>query len=54
MQQLMKQWKINDKFYQGLRSTGPQPARLYGLAKVHKKMHLSDLFFRYLVAATKT
>ena len=25
------------KVYEALRSTGAQPARLYGLAKVHKK-----------------
>ena len=37
LQNLMKQGKISDKIYQGLRSTGSQPARLYGLAKVHKK-----------------
>ena len=37
LQQLMKQGKISDKIYQRLRSTGSQPARLYGLAKVHKK-----------------
>ena len=37
MQQLMKQGKISDKIYQRLRSTGSQPARLYGLAKVHKR-----------------
>ena len=36
LQQLMKQGKISDKIYQRLRSTGSQPARLYGLAKVHK------------------
>ena len=33
----MKQGKFNDKIYQRLRSTGSQPARPYGLAKVHKK-----------------
>ena len=33
----MKQGKISDKIYQRLRSAGSQPARLYGLAKVHKK-----------------
>ena len=32
----MKQGKTSDKIYQRLRSTGSQPARLYGLAKVHK------------------
>ena len=29
--------KIPVKVYETLRSTGAQPARLYGLAKVHKK-----------------
>ena len=29
--------KIPVKVYEALRSTGPQPAKLYGLAKVHKK-----------------
>ena len=29
--------KIPVKFYKALRSTGAQPARLYGLAQVHKK-----------------
>ena len=33
----MKQGKINDKFYQRLRSTGPQPASFFGLAKTHEK-----------------
>ena len=33
----MKQGKISDKIYQRLKSTGSQPAGLYGLAKVHKK-----------------
>ena len=37
LQQLMKQGKIRNKIYQRLRSTGSQPERLYGLAKVHKK-----------------
>ena len=37
LQQLMKQGKISDKIYQRLRSTGSQPACLYGLAKVRKK-----------------
>ena len=37
LEQLMKQGKIGDKIYQRLRSTGSQPASLYGLAKVHKK-----------------
>ena len=45
LQQVMKQGKISDKIYQRLKSTGSQPARLYGLANVHKKIHLSDLFF---------
>ena len=37
LQQLMMQRKISDKIYQRLNSRGSQPARLYGLAKVHKK-----------------
>ena len=37
LQQLLKQGRTRDKIYQRLRSTGSQPARLYGLAKVHKK-----------------
>ena len=34
---LMKAGKISEDFYQKARSVGGQPARLYGLAKVHKK-----------------
>ena len=52
--QLMKHGKISDKIHQRLRSTGSQPARIYDLAKVQKKINLSDLFFQYLVAVTKT
>ena len=37
LQQLMKQGEISDKIYQRLRSTGSQPARFYGVAKVYKK-----------------
>ena len=37
LQQLIKPEKISDKIYQRLRSTSSQPARPYGLAKVHKK-----------------
>ena len=36
LHQLMKQGKIKEKIYHRLRTTGSQPARLYGLAKVHK------------------
>ena len=32
----MKQGKISEKIYHRLRTTGLQPARLYGLVKVHK------------------
>ena len=32
----MKQGKISEKIYHRLRTTGSQPAMLYGLAKVHK------------------
>ena len=34
---MRKKGKIPVKVYEALRSTGAQPARLYGLAKVHKK-----------------
>ena len=37
LQKLMRQGIISDKIYQRLRSTGSQPARFYGLAKVHRK-----------------
>ena len=36
LHQLMKQGNISEKFYHRLRTTGSQPARLYGLDKVHK------------------
>ena len=36
LHQLMKQGKISEKIHHRLRTTGSQPARLYGLAKVHK------------------
>ena len=36
LHQLMKQGKTSEKIYQRLRTTGSQPTRLYGLAKVHK------------------
>ena len=32
----MKQGKVSEKIYQRLRTTGSEPARFYGLAKVHK------------------
>ena len=34
---MRKKVKIPVKVYESLRSTGAQPARLYGLAQVHKK-----------------
>ena len=34
--QLMKHGKISEKIYHGLRTSGSQPTRLYGLAKVNK------------------
>ena len=37
---LRKKGKIPVKVYEALGSTGAQPARLYGLAKVHKKKTL--------------
>ena len=36
LHQLMKQGKVSEKIYHRLRTTGSQPARLYGLAKVHR------------------
>ena len=36
LHQLMKQGEISEKIYHRLRATGLQPARLYGLADVHK------------------
>ena len=36
LHQLLKQRKISETIYHRLRTTGLQPARLYGLAKVHK------------------
>ena len=37
---MRKKRKIPVKIYEALMSTGAQPARLYGLAKVQKKKHL--------------
>ena len=34
---LKEEGKIDEELYQTLRPRGSQPARLYGLAKVHKK-----------------
>ena len=34
---MKKKDEISEAFYNRLRSTGAQPARLYGLAKVHKQ-----------------
>ena len=34
---MMKRGDISKEFYQKVRPVGSQPARLYGLAKVHKK-----------------
>jgi len=36
---LKKQGAISDQFYQKIRPCGSQPARLYGLPKVHKDNH---------------
>ena len=33
----LKDGKIDQKFYDRSRSCGAQPAKLYGLAKIHKK-----------------
>ena len=38
---MKKKDEIDEALYSRLRSTGGQPARLYGLAKVHKKEPLS-------------
>ena len=54
LKQLKKQRKMNDKIVQKLKSTGSQPARLYGVANVPKKDTALRLDFRYLVAVTKT
>ena len=37
---MRKKGKIPVKVYEALRSTGAQPAKLYGLTKVHKKVTL--------------
>ena len=37
LKQMKDDNKISDEVYNAIRSTGAQPARLYGLAKVHKK-----------------
>ena len=34
---MKKKDEISEAMYNSLRSTGAQPARLYGLAKVHKQ-----------------
>ena len=34
---LLRQGKVSEQVYNNVESTGAQPARLYGLAKVHKK-----------------
>ena len=39
---MRKKGKIPVKVYKALRSTGAKPARLYGLAKVHKKRNPSE------------
>ena len=41
LQQFMKQEKISIEIFQILNSTGSQPARPYGPAKVHKKRYTS-------------
>ena len=53
LQQLMKQGKISDKIYQRLRSTGSNQRGFMAWQRYIKKIHLSDRFFRYLVAVTK-
>ena len=44
LHQLMKQGKISEKIYQRLRTTGSQPARLYGLDK-----NIMDLVLRFVL-----
>ena len=41
---MRKKGKILVKIYEALRSTGAQPARFYGLAKINKRKPLGDLF----------
>ena len=45
---LIKNKDISEHLYTKLRSTGSQPARLYGLAKIHKETYHCALFYPYL------
>ena len=49
---MRKKGKIAVRVYEASRSTGAQPTRLYGWAKVHKKETLLDLFFLSREAVT--
>ena len=42
LSEFLKDGKIDQKFYDRSRSCGAQPAKLYGLAKIH-----SGQFYRY-------
>ena len=42
LKQLRKDNKISENLFNKLKPIGSQPPRLYGLAKVHKKIHLCD------------
>ena len=44
-----KRDEISDQLYSKMRSTGGQPARLYGLAKVHKDETPCNITSRQLV-----
>ena len=52
LQQLRKIGKIDDAILSRVRSTGAQPARLYGLAKVHKSK--SDPPYRPILSMTRS
>ena len=45
-----KRHEISDQFYSKMRSTGGQPTRLYGLAKVHKLRHPYDQYYHFQAA----
>ena len=46
LEKLMNEGKIGEDLLHQLKSKGGQPARLYGLTKVHKKKYHSDLFYQ--------
>ena len=51
---MKKKDEISEALYIRLRSTGAQPSRLYGLAKVHKQCTHFFPSFLYLVAQMTT